>query len=449
GRTGSGRRLDARPLAERHARRRASARGAGTRPRLAPRRPLRRRHAPVLDRRRRAPAGVGAHRAHPRPARRRAAVGAAHRARLRPRVRRPHRRPGRADGARRARGHLPLRLAGRGRRQPRRADLPRPVALPGQLGAQRRPAHQPGAAARRRDRGRRGEARRPPLVRADRGRRRGRLRRPAQRVRADEGHDRGRRRGRALRGPALEREEVRPPRRQGARAHGALRAHARRGAPRGRRARRAHRARRPHRRRQRAPPHERRRRARPPVHHRRAHQRGLLPDHRRHRDGHRPRPRLRALRRPAVVRDEHARPRGGEAVRRGRARRVPGQDARLQLLAVVQLAPQPRRRHHREVPARARRDGLQVPVRHAGRLPPAQLRHVRARARLPRARHGRLRRPAGPRVRRRGAGLHGDEAPARGGHRVLRRGVAGDLGRPGVDARAARLDRGGAVPRAL
>jgi hypothetical protein len=66
--------------------------------------------------------------------------------------------------------------------------------------------------------GRRGQARRAPLVRADRGRRRGRLRRPAQRLRADEGDDRGRRRGRALRGPALEREEVRPPRRQGARA---------------------------------------------------------------------------------------------------------------------------------------------------------------------------------------------------------------------------------------
>jgi isocitrate lyase len=43
----------------------------------------------------------------------------------------------------------------------------------------------------------------------------------------------------------------------------------------------------------------------------------------------------------------------------------PGQDARLQLQPVLQLAPQPRREHHREVPARARRDGLQVPVRHA------------------------------------------------------------------------------------
>ena len=54
---------------------------------------------------------------------------------------------------------------------------------------------------------------------ADRRRRRGRLRRPAQRLRADEGHDRGRRRGRPLRGPARQREEMRPHGRQGARAH--------------------------------------------------------------------------------------------------------------------------------------------------------------------------------------------------------------------------------------
>ena len=56
------------------------------------------------------------------------------------------------------------------------------------------------------------------LARADRRRRRGRLRRAAERVRADEGDDRGGRRRRPLRGPARRREEVRPPRRQGARA---------------------------------------------------------------------------------------------------------------------------------------------------------------------------------------------------------------------------------------
>ena len=90
--------------------------------------------------------------------------------------------------------------------------------------------------------------RRDALAGADRRRRRGRLRRPAERVRADEGVHRGRRRRRPLRGPALLREEVRPPRRQGARAELAVRAHARRRAARGRRARRADAAGRAHRR---------------------------------------------------------------------------------------------------------------------------------------------------------------------------------------------------------
>ena len=77
---------------------------------------------------------------------------------------------------------------------------------------------------------------------ADRGRRRSGLRRAAERVRADEVDDRGRRRGRALRGPAREREEVRAPRRQGARADRPVRPHADRGAARRRRARRADRS---------------------------------------------------------------------------------------------------------------------------------------------------------------------------------------------------------------
>ena len=113
-------------------------------------------------------------------------------------------------------GDLPLRLAGRRRREPRRAHLPRPEPLPGQQRARARPAPQQRAPARRPDRARRGQQRHP-LARADRRRRRGRLRRAAERVRADEGDDRGRRRRRPLRGPARLREEVRPPRRQGAR----------------------------------------------------------------------------------------------------------------------------------------------------------------------------------------------------------------------------------------
>ena len=62
--------------------------------------------------------------------------------------------------------------------------------------------------------------------------------------------------------------------------------------------------------------------------------------------------------------------------------KLPGQAARLQLLAVVQLEEEARRRDDRQVPARAGRDGLQVPVHHAGRLPRAELFDVRAGPRL-------------------------------------------------------------------
>ena len=55
----------------------------------------------------------------------------------RPRARRDDRRPGRADGARRPAGDLPLGLAGRGRREPRRPDVPRPEPLPGEQRARR------------------------------------------------------------------------------------------------------------------------------------------------------------------------------------------------------------------------------------------------------------------------------------------------------------------------
>jgi hypothetical protein len=136
------------------------------------------------------------------------------------------------------------------------------------------------------------------LVRADRGRRRGRLRRPAQRLRAHEGDDRGGRRGRPLRGPARLREEVRPPRRQGARPdRGRSHPQPHRRAARRRRDGRADAPHRPHRRRQRQAPHLRHRRARPALRRlrRRPHGRGLLPGQERHRALHRPRHRLRAL----------------------------------------------------------------------------------------------------------------------------------------------------------
>jgi isocitrate lyase len=111
------------------------------------------------------------------------------------------------------------------------------------------------------------------------------------------------------------------------------------------------------------------------------------------------------VRRHGVVRDRHAGSRLREEIRRGHPQQVPGEDAGLQLLAVVQLEAQPRRRDHRQVPARAGRDGLQVPVHHPCRLPLAQLLDVRARARLRAQRHGGVRRAAAEGVRRGGEGF--------------------------------------------
>ena len=190
--------------------------------------------------------------------------------------RRDDRWPGRADGACRARRDLPLRLAGRRRREPRGRHVPRPEPLPRQLRPGARAAHLERAPARRPDRARGGE-RRHVLAGADRGRCRGRLRRAAQRLRDHEGVHRGGRGRRPLRGPALVGEEVRSPRRQGARADEPVRAHARRRTPRRGRARRPDADRRPDRRALGEPVDERRRRGRPRALHGRADTRGLLP----------------------------------------------------------------------------------------------------------------------------------------------------------------------------
>ena len=247
-------------------------------------------------------------------------------------------------------------------------------------------------------------ARRHALARADRRRRRGRLRRRAQRVRADEGDDRGGRRRRPLRGPARGREEVRPPGRQGARPDEPVRPHAARRAARRGRARRADRARRPHRRAQRLAAHERHRPGRRGVPHRRAHAGGLLPRARRHR--RRDRARRSPTRRTPTC--SGSRPRRPTSARPASSRtaiheRLPGQAARVQLLAVVQLEAPPRRRRDRELPRDARRARLPVPVHHARRLPLAERRDVRARRATSRPGHARVRRPAGARVRARGS----------------------------------------------
>ena len=187
------------------------------RPRLGRSRPLE-RDRPRLHARGRGPAPrLAPDRAHARPARRREALAAARRGGLRRRARRPHGRPGGADGEGGPEGDLPLRLAGRRGRQPRRGRLPRPEPLPGQQRPGDGEAAEQRAHARRPDRVGRGQDRPGRLPAPDRRRRRGRLRRPAERLRADEGDDRGGCGRRPLRGPALVREEVRPPGREGAR----------------------------------------------------------------------------------------------------------------------------------------------------------------------------------------------------------------------------------------
>ena len=91
--------------------------------------------------------------------------------------------------------------------------------------------------------------------------------------------------------------------------------------------------------------------------------------------------------------------------------KFPEQDAGLQLLAVVQLAAQPRREDDGDVPGEAGGDGLQIPVRHAGRLPYAEHEHVRVGACVSQSRHaGLLKDGARARICHGERGLHGDEA---------------------------------------
>ena len=218
-------------------------------------------------------------RAHARAPGRRAALGAAPHGALRPRARRAHRQPGRAEVQA---GLKAIYLSG--------WQVAADANLAGQMYPDQSlyPANSVPAVVRRINNAL--APRRP-----DRARRRARQRShwfapivadaeagfggAAQRLRADEGDDRGGRRRRALRGPAREREEVRPHGRQGARPDAAqfirtliaarLAADVCDVPTRPRRA---------HRRRQREAAHERRRRARPRRSStRRAHRRGLLP----------------------------------------------------------------------------------------------------------------------------------------------------------------------------
>ena len=257
------------------------------------------------------------------------------------------------------------------------ADLSRPEPLSGRQRADAGPADQQRLAAGRPDRPQRGHQRPDALlVRPDRGRRRGRLRRRAERLRADEGDDRGRRGRRPLRGPDSSASKkcghmggkVLVPTQEAIQQAG-------RRPPGRRRARTCPRCSSP------APTPWRAKlltsdidqRDRPFLTGERTAE-GFYVVRAGHRAGHRPRPGLRPLRRHGLVRDL-ARPtwtRPGSSPRRSTTQ-YPGQAAGLQLLAVVQLeAGAGRASRSPRFQREPGDDGLQVPVRHPGRLPRPQ-----------------------------------------------------------------------------
>ena len=404
--------------------------------------------APVRRRRRAAPARLGPRRAHARAAAARSGSGSCSRDEEHvARARRAHRRPGRADGARPGSrrstspaGRSPPTRTSRARRTPTRASTRRTARPRSSAGSTTR------CCAPTRSRAPRATPRRDWLA-ADRRRRGGRLRRPAERVRADEGDDRGGRGGRALRGPARLGEEVRPPRRQGARpdaASSSARSTRRGSRPTCSTCRRCS---------SRAPTRssatlltsdvdERDRAFSPASARPRASSASATGSRRAIARG----ARVRAVRRPALVRDLDARPRRG--ARRSPSaihERFPGK-----LLAYNcspsfnwQQAPL-RRARSRAFQTRARAHGLPLPVRHARRLPRAQLVDVRARARL-RVDEGMT---AYVRLQEREFELEDDGYTATRHQREVGAGyfdrvLAGGHGRRELDARARRLHRGG------
>ena len=171
----------------------------------------------------------------------------------------------------------------------------------------------------------------------------------------------------------------------------AVHPHAGRGAAGRRRDGRADAGRRPHRRPQRDAAHQRHRRARSsrssPASARRKASSGSsggleLAIARGHR--------VRAVRGRALVRDLDARPRrGARGSPKAMHAKFPGKLLAYNCSPSFNWAKKLDAQTDRELPARARRDGLQVPVRHAGRLPRAELLDVRAGPRLRRG-HGRV-----------------------------------------------------------
>ena len=193
--------------------------------------------------------------------------------------------------------------------------------------------------------------------------------------------------------------------------------------------------------------------------------RGLLPGPRRHPVCDRQVARGGAVRRHPLDGDQDRRSRRRPAVRRGHPRRVPGQDAGLQPVAVVQLG------HHRHdrrrdeaLPRGARQDGLRLQLHHLRRAPDRRRRRRGVRH-LPQAgRHAGAGPPAAQDAPGRVALPHAADAGRRPAQRRRAGGHVGSHGdhqghgqgldpapAPGADRGAEEAARGmaGAVERAL
>ena len=262
-----------------------------------PHRPVRRRRAPLLRRRRPDAARIRPDRAHAGPARRGEAVGAVEDGGLHQRAGRAVRQPGHADGARRAEGDLPVRLAGRGRRQHGRCAMyPDQSLYPANAGPElcRRInrtlqradqiEHSEGGAER--------DWFAPIVADAEAG-----FGGPLNCFEIMKAYIEAGAAGVHFEDQLASREEVRPPGRQGADPDPGAHPQPRLRAPGRRRHGRAHRHLRAHRRGVRQADHQRRGRARRRVPDGRAHAGGILPAEGRHGRGslHQPRPGLRSL----------------------------------------------------------------------------------------------------------------------------------------------------------
>ena len=115
---------------------------------------------------------------------------------------------------------------------------------------------------------------------------------------------------------------------------------------------------------------------------RRTHRRGILRHAPRFGGVHRARFSVRSVRGFDLDGNVRAKSRRSAAFRRSHSQRVSRQAAGIQLFAVVQLEEETRRTVDRNVPRTTQRDGLQVSVHHAGRLPRAQLQLLPPGARL-------------------------------------------------------------------